>query len=125
VYDDFDTVRYSIESNNDISFYRDSIGSNGFVFANPSPWMTLPFGSKQTNVHLFTAYDTVMYNGQKITLIITGTADYVGTDKITKSDGSTFASGNQVKLTILVNGTAGGIVPITISGTEIYSFDNS
>ena len=59
LYDDFDTLRFVIEANNDISVYKASFGSNGFVFANPSPWLTLPFGSKRTGVQLFSPKDTL------------------------------------------------------------------
>jgi hypothetical protein len=125
VYDDFDTLRYSVESNNDISFYRASFGSNGFIFKNPSPWLTLPFGTKLVNDTLFSTKDSISVQGTQEYLLIVGVADYLGTDEIdTGKTPVKLASGNQVRLRIIITGTK----PLPISGissTQTYSFDGS
>jgi len=123
IYDDFDTLRYSIESNGDISFYRANFGSNGFVFNNPSPWLTLPFGSKQSGVQLFKANDTILVSGQQEILQIIGTADYIGNDEV-DTNGIKLASGGQARLTIAITGLSP--IPVTgISSTQTFSFDGS
>src|SRR5438128_1802525 len=53
LYDDFDTLHYQIENNNDVSIYLKQFGTSGFMFNNPTPWMTLPFVTKKTGVYLF------------------------------------------------------------------------
>jgi hypothetical protein len=128
LYDDFDTMRYVIESNGDVSFYRASFGANGFVFANPTPWMTLPFGSKSTNSQIISGYDTIPIPslGTSEIVTISGIADYLGTDE--EDTGTTtkvkLASGGQARLTITITGISP--LPVTgISSTQIFSFDNS
>src|SRR5439155_11227324 len=88
-------------------------------FFNPSPWLTLPFGSKSTNVQLFPPHDTtITVQGQTETLTISGVAEYIGTDK-----DSTLASGNQARVTITVSGTTP--IPLTITSSQTFSFDGT
>ena len=123
IYDDFDTISYSIESNGEISFYRANFGSNGYVFNNPTPWLTLPFGSKQTGVQLFSGKDTIAVSGQQEILTVVGTADYIGTDEV-DTNGVKLASGNQARLTITITGVSP--IPVTgISSAQTFSFDGS
>jgi hypothetical protein len=121
LYDDFDTLRYQIESSNDISIYRSTFGTQGFLFVNPSPWLLLPFGSKSTGVQLFAFDTTVTIQGFPVPFHVVGTADYLGTDAITKN-GSSFASGGQVKVTITITGNALG-TSINVVSAQTYSFD--
>jgi hypothetical protein len=119
--DDYDTVRYTYESNGDVSFYRAGFGSSGFVFNNPTPWLTLPFGSKATGVTLFSTPQTIDYGGNQETVTVTGTADYIGTDQISVN-GKTISS-NQARLTITITGTSPAAV--NIISTQTFSFDPS
>jgi hypothetical protein len=121
LYDDFDTLRYQIESSNDVSIYRSTFGTQGFLFVNPSPWLLLPFGSKSTGVQLFVFDTTVTIQGFPVPFHVVGTADYLGTDAITKN-GSSFASGGQVKVTITITGNALG-TSINVVSAQTYSFD--
>ncbi|MEI8134183.1 MAG: hypothetical protein WCH46_03770 [bacterium] len=122
VYDDKDTLQYRVESNLDVSVYKSNFGSSGFVFNNPTPWMTLPFGSKKTGVVLFTHDTTISVSGQNEKLTITGTVDYIGTDELdTGTTHAKMASGPQAKVTISIVGTSP--VPVTITSTQTYSFD--
>ncbi len=121
LYDNFDTMRYVVESNGDISFYRDGFGSNGFVFNNPTPWLRLPYGSKGTGITLFDTTQEVSYGGNTETVKITGTGDYVGTDKLTV--GGKELSGGQAKLTIKISGTTPAVINVT--STQTFSFGKS
>lgn len=121
-----DTLRYVMESNGDVSVYRANFTANvaaaPISFANPTPWMTLPFGSKKTGVALFTAYDTISVSSQSIPLVIVGTGDYIGTETLVDGTGKKIASGNKAKLTITVTGSFSGIVLNAVIG-QTYSFD--
>ncbi len=121
-----DTLRYVMESNGDVSVYRANfaanVGASPISFTNPTPWMTLPFGSKKTGVALFTAYDTINFNGANIPLVIVGTGDYIGTETLVDGTGKKIASGNKAKLTITVSGSYLG-VNINIIVGQTYSFD--
>ena len=121
--DDFDTLRYVFESSNDITIYRASLGSNGFVFFNPTPWITLPFGSKMTGVQVISFDTSVSAQGATIPVHISGVADYIGVDSIVKGS-SKYASGSQVKLTVTITGSIFG-TPIVITASQSYSFDIS
>ena len=121
-----DTLRYVMESNGDVSVYRANFTANvaaaPISFANPTPWMTLPFGSKKTGVALFTAYDTISVNSILIPLVIVGTGDYISPETLVDGTGKKIASGNKAKLTITVTGSYSGIMLNVIVG-QTYSFD--
>ncbi len=121
-----DTLRYVMEANGDVSVYRANFTANVSVapisFVNPTPWMTLPFGSKKTGVALFTAYDTINVKGTNIPLVIVGTGDYIGTETLVDGTGKKIASGNKAKLTITVTGSYLG-ANISVVVGQTYSFD--
>ncbi|MEP7234939.1 MAG: hypothetical protein ABI778_06555 [Ignavibacteriota bacterium] len=124
LYDDFDTVRFVVEPNGDISVYRPTFGSGGFVFENPSPWLTLPFGTKKTGVMLFTKDTSITYASQNETLTLSATADYIGTDEVdTGASKTKLASGGQARITINITGTTPATV--NIKSVQTYSFDLS
>lgn len=121
--DDVDTLRYVLETSGDVSIYLKQFGASGFYFTNPKPWMLLPFNAKTTGVSLFDTTESVTVQGNTIPVHVVGVADYVGADQITKN-GSKFASGGQVKVTITADGNAFG-TPVHIVSTQTYSFDGS
>ncbi len=119
LYDDFDTLHYIMESDNDVSVYLKEFGTSGYTFSNPTPWMKLPFGSKQTGVKLFTTDTLVNSQAGPTRVYLTGVADYVGPDQIAGK-----ANGGAVKVTIHVRDTLLGTA-VDIVATQSYSFDPS
>ncbi len=122
LYDDFDTLRYRVESNNDVSVYKPTFGSNGYTFNNPTPWLTLSFGAKNPDAQLFSYDTTITVQGQSEKLVVTGTAHYIGIDEIdTGASHTKLASGNQANIVISIMGTTP--LTVNISSTQTYSFD--